>query len=206
MPAFVKRYSAEMRDALFSAVFDQELSVQRALRTAAAGQLEGLSRADQTTLGEMTYAYACELVREERARRGALKQLREDAQEVAKQLAARLLALADREVQRIERSPLKTPVDTGRAAGAAKMAREALALTRDATNEPKDTGKAPSDKTATPKKPRTLAATIAADAEPVAPDDSTEDDAHGERAAPRAQQTDEQTNDESAGPVRSQAA
>lgn len=206
MPAFVKRYSAEMRDALFSAVFDQELSVQRALRTAAAGQLDGLSRADQTTLGEMTYAYACELVREERARRGALKQLREDAQEVAKQLAARLLALADREVQRIERSPLKTPVDTGRAAGAAKMAREALALTRDATTEPKDNAKTAADKTATPKKPRTLAATIAADTEPVATDDDTQEGDHGERAAPRANAPDQPTHEQNASSVRSQAA
>lgn len=206
MPAFVQRYSADMREALFSAVFDQELSVQRALRTAAAGQLEGLSRADQTTLGEMTYAYACELVREERARRGAMKKIREDASEVAKQLAARLLALADREVQRLERSPLKTPVDTGRGVAAAKLAREALALTRDATAEPKDTGKAPGDKTAGPKKPRTLAATIAADTEPAAPDDETLEEAGGDNAAPRAQATEDQTHEQNTSSVRSQAA
>lgn len=206
MPAFVQRYSADMREALFQAVFERELSVQRALRTAAAGELDGLSRDDQGTLGEMTYAYACELVREERARRGAMKKIREDAQEVAKQLAARLLALADREVQRLERSPLKTPVDTGRGVAAAKLAREALALTRDATAEPKDTAKTSADKTATPKKPRTLAATIAADTEPAAPDDETQEDADGERAAPRANTTNETTNDESTSSVRSQAA
>lgn len=206
MPAFARQYSTEMREALFRAVFERELSVQRALNAAAAGQLDGLNRADQTTLAKMAYPYACELVRNERADRGAMTKVREDASEVAKQLAARLLALADREVQRLERAPLKNPVDAGHGIAAAKMAREALALTRDATTAPKDTGKAPDGKTATPKKPRTLAATIAADTEPVAPDDETLEEADGDSAAPRANATDQPTHEQNASPVRSQAA
>jgi hypothetical protein len=206
MPAFVERYSAEMREALFRAVFDREISVRRALRTAAAGQLEDLTRADQATLGEMTYAYACELVRLERARRGAVDKLRQDASEVAKQLAARLLALADREVTRIECTKLKTPVDAGQAIAAAKMAREALALTRDATSEPKTSAKAPEHKDRGKQPPRTLAATIASTHEPEASNDDDSQDVGGDSAAPRAQEETNETNEQDDSSVRSRAA
>lgn len=206
MPAYVEIYSADMRTALFHATIDREMSVQGALRAAAAGELEGLSTEDQRTLGGIAYAYACELVREEKLRRGAVKKVRDDAVEVAKQLAARLLALADREVQRIERGKLKDPVDTGRATAAAKLAREALALTRDATLEPKTAAKTTTDKTAPTQRPRTLAAVIAADSGPAADDDPQDNDARGESATPRDGANERKTNDESAGPVRSCAA
>lgn len=160
MPAYVEIYSADMRAALFRAVIDHGTDVRAALRAAAAGDLEHLAPDDQRTLAGMAYGYACELVRDERARRGNVQKVRADSTDAAHQLAARLLALADREVQRLETAKKREPVDTARGIAAAKMAREALALTRDAATEPKQpTSKQP---TAPAPRPTTLAAAIAA--------------------------------------------
>lgn len=195
-----------MREALFHATIDGGMSVQAALRTAEAGQLAGLSKDDQATLARMAYPYACELVRDEKGRRGAVRKVHEDTTEAARKLAARILALADREIARIERKPLKEPVDTGRATAAAKMAREALAVVRDATSEPKTSSKQTQDKPAAAPRPRTLAGVIAAGDETANTDAHTEEDDGGESAAPRATQTNEQTDEMSDGAVRSRAA
>lgn len=199
MPAYVEIYSAAMRNTLFHAAIDRNMGVQAALRAAAAGELEHLGADDQRTLAGMAYGYACELVRDEKHRRGTIQKVRADSTDAALQLAARLLTLADREVARIENAKKREPIDTTRGIAAAKMAREALALARDAKHEPKQPGKQPAAPT-----PRatTLAATIAAGESTAtnnAPDHASDD------TAPATHTTKENTHDTGNSAVRSRA-
>lgn len=202
MPAFVERYSAEMRAALFRATIDDKRSVAAALRAAQAGELDDLGAEDQATLGTMAPGYAGQLVRDEKQRRGVIVKVRGNVEEAAHDVAARLAALAAREVGQLEAVKAKTPVDTGRGLRAAKMMREALALARDAEQ-----------KTAAPTKPTAGDAKAApahtsflgrlagrSDAEqddaPPSPSDSAA--SHTAPAQPTAQQQDTS----SSGPVR----
>lgn len=199
MPAYVEIYSAAMRAALFRAAIDRDMGVQAALRAAAAGELEHLGADDQRTLAGVAYGYACELVRDERARRGNVRKVRADSTDAALQLAARLLALADREVTRLETTKKREPVDTTRGIAAAKMAREALALARDAKHEPKQPGKAAA---APAPRATTLAAAIAA-GESTAPNNTP--DSASDNGAPATHTKTESTHNTTNGAVGSRA-
>lgn len=201
MPAYVEIYSADMRAALFRAVLDRGMDVRATLRAAAAGELEHLSADDQRTLAGMAYGYACELVRDERDRRGNVQKVRADTTDAALQLAARLLALADREVARIERAKAREPVDTARAAAAAKLAREALALARDAAHEPKQPA-AKQPGTAPAPRPTTLAAAIAAGESTATPNTPS----NPSDSATATHTTNDHTHDTSTSAVRLRAA
>lgn len=206
MPNFVETYNSEMRAALFAAAIDRGLGVKGALRGAGAGELPDLEPASQAVLSRMAYGYAAELVRDERERRGVVRQVRDDVTELAHTMAARLAALADRELKLLEATKAKAPVDTGRAHAAAKLMREALALARDAQAPAKGNGKTGAPAAASePARPRSVAAMIAGD-------DAAADDAqHNERDSGDASATGNTTNTEpthnsSAGAVRGNVA
>ena len=147
----------------------------------------------------MTYGYACTLVKDERLRRADVVKVRADSGEQAHDLASRLLALVDREVRRLEHTKARTPVNTGAAIAAAKLAREAHALARSAAeaDNPKraKAGDAPAQA-----KPRGLAARIAAERETEQQDLPHSN--HGESSAPRAEQSDDIPNVVEGGAVR----
>lgn len=206
MPAFVETYSANMRAALFRAAIDEGHGTKGALRLAAAGELPDLSSEDQTILAGMAYAYAASQVKDERDRRGEVRKVRADTTETAHELAARLAALADREVAQLEATKRRTPVDTGRALAAAKLMREALALARDASGQGKTNGKTAAPAPAEPARQRSLASRIAAASDSAAGDDDTTPSDSGDNGAPRATQTAEKTNGRGAGAVRLRAA
>lgn len=206
MPNFVETYNAEMRAALFSAAIDRGLGVRGALRAAGAGELPDLEPASQAVLSRMAYGYAAELVRDERERRGVVRQVRDDVTELAHTMAARLAALADRELRLLEAAKVKLPVDTGRAHAAAKLMREALALARDAQAPAKGNGKTSGPAAASePARPRSVAAMIASD-DTAADDAQDHESASGDTSAPRTTTTTEPTHDRSAGAVRGNVA
>jgi hypothetical protein len=131
VPSFVETYSADMRTALFFGAINLRMGVKGAIAAAQRCELPNLSDDDQATLGAMTYGYACTLVKDERLRRADVVKVRADSGEQAHDLAARLLALVDREVRRLEHTKAKTPVNTGAAIAAAKRharGRRAVAL------------------------------------------------------------------------------
>lgn len=168
MPNFVERYNAKMREALFHAAIDRELGVKGALRAAGEGRLTRISADEQKILAGMAYGYAAELVRDERERRGSVFKVPDDIAQTARAVAAELCELARLETARLvhqrQRKP-KEPVNTGLGVAAAKLMREALALSRDVDAPVKHTPKA-SDETGKqkgPARPRTLAAVIAAE-------------------------------------------
>lgn len=206
MPAFSDVYSANMRAALFLAAIDGKRGVKGALADAAAGELAGLPVEEQAILAGMSYGYAAELVRDERERRADVRQVHDDVTEHAHKMAARLAALADREVRLLEATKTKEPVDTGRAHAAAKLMREALALARDAQAPAKGNGKAPAAAAPTaPARPRSVAAMIASD--DTAADNAPHDDSDsGDSSAPRDNTTTDTPHDQSARAVRGDAA
>jgi hypothetical protein len=163
MPNFVEKYSAEMRAALYTAVLEREQTLRATLRAAAAGELPDLGAEDQATLAGMAYGYAAQLVADERLRRAGNVRAKKDTDATARGVAARLLALADREARLLEAAPAKRPVDTGRAVGAAKLAREAVALVHALDAGPKTAPAKTDTKGAEQRKPRSLAARIAAE-------------------------------------------
>lgn len=165
MPAFVEKYSQEQRTALFRGAIDNQLGVKGCLRAAANGELPNLPEVDQTSLSRMAYAYAAEMVREERMRRGLITQVAKDTSQAARDIAARLIVLADRELTRLERQRLKEPVNTSAGTATAKMAREALSLLKDADALPKAKGTQGTETNEEPTKPLTLAGRIARDAQ-----------------------------------------
>lgn len=206
MPAFVETYSANMRAALFRAAIDDGHGTKGALRLAAAGELPDLSREDQTILAGMAYAYAAAQVKDERDRRGEVRKVRDDTTETAHELAARLAALAAREVAQLEAAKRRTPVDTGRALAAAKLMREALALARDASGQGKANGRAAAPAPAEPARPQSLASRIAAASTSEAGDDDTTQSDSGDNGTPRASTSAQKTNGRSGGAVRLRAA
>lgn len=163
MPAFVEKYSPEMRAALYSAVLERGQTTRAALRAAAAGELPDLSAEDQAILAGIAYGYASELVADEKLRRAGNVRAKKDTDAVARGVAARLLGLADREARLLEAAPTRKPVDTGRAVGAAKLAREAVALVHLLDAGPKTASAKTDAKGAEQRKPRSLAARIAAE-------------------------------------------
>lgn len=206
MPNFVEVYNAKMRAALFTAAIDRGLGVKGALRAAGAGEMPDLEPASQAVLSKMAYAYAAELVRDERERRGAVRQVRDDVTERAHELAARLAALADREVRRLELARVKDPVDTGRALAAAKLMREALALARDAQAPGKGNGKTVAPAAASePARPRSVAAMIAGDST-VADDAQDNERDSGDTSATGNDATTDTSHNSSNGAVRGNVA
>jgi hypothetical protein len=198
-----------MRAALFRAAIDDRLGVKGALEAAQAGALQGLTADDQRVLASMAYGYACTLVKDERLRRGDIEKVRADVENQAHELAARLLALADGEVSRIERAKRakpRSPVNTGDATAAAKMAREALALARDAAGTGKANGKAAAAPSAAPAKPASLAARIAAGSDAAAGEADIDASDGGDSRAPRDAKPTGKMNGGSGGAVRLRAA
>lgn len=210
MPAFVEKFSENMRAALFRACIDNGLSVRAALRAAEARELEGLSSEDQQVLATMAYGYAATLVKDERDRRGEVAKVRADVTETAHDVAAELSMIAKREQQRLGRMKPKTPAETGAlaAAGSAvlKMQREALALARDASGQGKTNGKDSAPATEQPKAPRSLVARIAAEADTADGDAHTTPSDSGDNGAAAASETTEQTDNRGGGAVRLRAA
>ncbi len=202
MPAFAETYSAQQRDALFRGALDDHLGIRGVLRAAAAGELPELDAADQATLAKMTYGYACQLIRDEKHRRGMIQTVRKDTTISARDLVARLLALGDRELARLEHAKTKQPVDTGAALGAAKLIREALAIGKLLEQDASNTS-APAAEQA---KPKTLAQRIAAH-RGTEPDDlpATTDPGPTRRDASPANETTTTKNNTDAGPVRADA-
>ncbi len=199
MPAFVETYSADMRAALFSATIDRKMAVAAALRAAKAGELPDLGAEDQTILAGMAYNHAAKIVKDERLSRAGIQATRRDTTTAGRELAARLLALADREVRLLEAVSPKKPVDTGRAIAAGKLMREAIAVANAlATPTSSSAGKDEAPAKA-PSKPKGLAARIAAASGAEHDDLTTEADAT--RAAATGAQASERDGQHD-GPVR----
>lgn len=197
-----------MRNALFRGAIDDNRGVKGTLRDAAAGELPDLPEADQHTLSAMSYAYAADIVAAERQRRGIVDHVRLNTSQAAHDIAARIIALADREISRIERTRAKEPVNTGAATATAKMAREALALLKDVDALPNakgDKGNKGNGKQGEPSKPLSLAGRIARDANKE-PDDDDEDPTGAEPQGPGDSDDEVNTHTDSARQVGLRAA
>lgn len=210
MPAFVEKFSENMRAALFRACIDNGKSVRAALRAAEARELEGLSSEDQAVLASMAYGYAATLVKDERERRGEVAKVRADVAETAHEVAAELASIAKRETQRLARIKPKTPEESrahsAACTAAGKVMSDALALARDASGQGKQSGKDSAPAAEQPKAPRSLVARIAAEADAEGGDAPTHTDADGDNRAAATSETTEQTDNRGGGAVRLRAA
>lgn len=208
MPAFVEKFSENMRAALFRACIDNGQSVRAALRAAEAGELEGLSSEDQAVLASMAYGYAATLVKDERERRGEVAKVRADVAETAHEVAAELASIAKRETQRLARIKPKTPEESrahsAACTAAGKVMSDALALARDASG--KQSGKDSAPAAEQPKAPRSLVARIAAEADTEDGDAHTTPSDSGDNRAAATSETTEHTDNRGARPVRLRAA
>lgn len=206
MPAYVSTYSAKQREILFSYAIDSETPIKQVLKDAREGKLEGLTHDEQLSLGAISYAYACQLVKEERHERGGVAAARKSPDRVARNLAAMLLRRAEADVRLLTEKRKKEPMkadDQRLAAAALKTAREAMSFLAE-LEKTRGNGAKPSSPA--PAKPSGLAAQIAASASTAADDLPTQESASGERQAPRDDETKGATDGGGEGPARLRAA
>lgn len=203
MPNFVERFSVDMKESLFRAAIDQRMGVRGALRAAKQGELEGLSAEHQEVLAGMTEGYAYDLVKTERDQRAGIVKLKTDTAESAREMSAAILALAKRDIQRMQREKAKIPVDTRQMRGLQAVIANAHSFTATLDAAGKAPAKPEPEK---PKKPMSFHERIAAQARTVQEDAHTEVDDDGDHELATANNAEANTNDGSTSAVRLVAA